>query len=510
MSDDEVTLVLTTREKAWWWSMQEVIPALEGVWTRIGERNDVNVQFLCVPLGSDGQRELLTYVARVTRIVITAATPETVNAAVFLRQQMEVVAPITIYVAGDSTEGFYAFGVLPDLLTEQDTFVVSCEAEAIATRCSFPNAKVCALPFPLVDGFKTNGGNRETRLSTARLAYVGRVSEQKNLHTLLLALWILRASNGGSPEVTLDVYGGEDGLGSPNMGLRFPDYGAYLRDLTGSLGLDLVVTWHGFKPREWLFDHVHLAPHILVSATLHSDENFGSSILASLVNGHQVVTTAWGGHLEFLQWFPNQLVLAPVHRSSMGPVVDSVSLSDSILRATHRLAFALVNDAELARARAAFSRDSVARRTYDSLHQRSGAPMPLMRSPTQLHLEERRIQFGGTRKIYADYADPAAQTFFEAYGMKEPLTFREQGTYVLPPWVRYANDVLHVDDPHRGRQRFDIDASHSRELDVWFCPSMSAFRLPADLVKTLAMHGYAFQLPPSCSTRKSRPGTSDA
>jgi hypothetical protein len=159
----------------------------------------------------------------------------------------------------------------------------------------------------------------------------------------------------------------------------------------------------------------------------------------------------------------------------------------------------VVKDAALHRARAEFSESSVTTRTFEILNQPGRQPVPLKKSPTQLYLDERRALFGGTRMIYANYADPVAQIFFEAYGMKEPLVFQEQSSYVLPPWTSCTNDVLRVDDPHRGHQSFSLDAGSPEPLDVAICPSMDGCRLPKSLVKTLVTQGYAFSLPETSS-----------
>jgi glycosyltransferase involved in cell wall biosynthesis len=508
VSKDDSILVLTTRENSWWLSMQELIPAIERVWTGIGQSSREDVRMFRVPLAPEIEQRLRTSASQLKRIVIAVATPGTVKIALLLRLQMKVAAPMIIYSYGDATDGFHFFGALANVLTEADMFVVSCEAEAVAFRCCFPNAQVSVIPIPLVDQFKVNGEERDTRHKTVRLAYVGRVSEQKNLHTLLFALWILRTLYGRVPSIKLDVYGGQDNLGSPNMGLKYPNYFAYLQGLTELLGLEDMVTWHGFKSRGWLFDKVHLTPHILVSPTLHSDENFGSSVLASLVNGHQVVTTAWGGHFGFQEWFSQQLVLVPVHRSTMGPVVDPVLMANAVLRAINRMSTANLDEATLDQARAAFLESTVTSHTLEMLSRPGGRPVSLEKSPTQRHIDERRAFFGGTRKIYADYADPVAHIFFEAYGMNEPLTFQEQSSYVLAPWTSYSNYVLRVDDPHRGHQSFSVDARISKPVDVTLCPSMNTCRLPESLVKTLVTQGYAFLLPPVDAAEGKAPANS--
>lgn len=495
MSSDDSILVLTTREREWWWSMQEVVPAFESVWTRIAQSKRADVHMLCVPLEPEIEQRLHVRATQSKHIVIMSMTPETERVALLLRQHMKVVTPMIIYLCGDATEGFHSYGAIRDLLTEHDTFVVSSRADAAATRACFPAAQIDVIPFPVVDQFKLNDPERDTRLEAARLAYVGRVSEQKNLHNLLLALWIVR-TYGRGPTFTLDVYGAVDNLGSPNMGIASRDYGTYLHDLAALLGLDHMVTWHGFRPRDWLFDNVHLPPHILVSPSLHSDENFGTSVLASLVNGHQVVATAWGGHFGFRQWFPEQLTMVPVCRSTMGPVVDPAALANAILWAIDRMPTMVVKADTLDRARAAFSVRTVTSRTLKILGGPGRRPVPLERSPTLRHIDEQRALFGGTRRIFTDYQDPLVHVFFDAYGMKEPFTFHESYSYVLPPWVSYSDHVLRVDDPHRGHQSFSIDAKISNPLGVTMCPSMDSCRLPESLVATLVTQGYTFLLPP--------------
>ncbi|MFG2894785.1 glycosyltransferase [Streptomyces sp. NPDC048248] len=495
MSSNDGIVVLTTREKDWWLSLQEIIPAIERVWDRIGRSERKTVSTLCVPLPPEIEQRLHAGASRLERIVLTTVTPGTVKAALLLRSQMEEAAPMTLYLHGDGTDGFEAFGAFADVLTERDTFVVTCEEEAATVRSCFPNAQVELIPFPLVDHFKVNSGKRRTKVEITRLAYVGRVSEQKNLHTLLFALWIMRTSFAWASAVTLDVYGGEDDLGSPNMGLKHSNFGTYLRELAESLGLEDVVTWHGAKPRDWVFYDVHQEPHVLVSPTLHSDENFGSSVLASLVNGHQVVTTAWGGHNGFQEWFPQLLTLVPVHQSTMGPVVDPGSLARAILAAVERSSTVVVEEAAIDRGRAAFSEGSVTARTMEMLRRSDHAPVPLKKSPILQHIDEHRVLFGSARKIYADYEDPVAQVFFKAYGMEKPLPFDERSCYVLAPWVSYSDNVVRIVDPHRGHRSFNVDEKISTLRDVMMSPTMKTCRLPESLVKKLVAQGYAFSLP---------------
>ena len=497
MFSENSIVVITSRERNWWWAMQEIIPAIDSVWAGIGDSKFEDVCILCVPLENETKQRLNECVSKPKRIVMTTVTPETEKVALHLRSQLQLDTPMIVYLSGDATEGLHSFGILANNFTQNDVFVVASEADAAATRCSFPDAQVSVIPFPLVDKFTLNDEVSIKRFAAGRFAYVGRVSEQKNLHTLLFAIWILHNWYDQIPKITLDVYSSEDNLGSPNMGIKFSNYGEYLQCLAELLCIDHIVTWHGFKSRDWLFENVHLEPHILVTPSLHSDENFGASVLASLTNGNTVIATAWGGHPGYQEWFSQQLMLVPVHRSTLGPVVDPVLLANFLLRAASDSDSFATNHAALKAARAEFSKSSVIVRTLKMLRRPHVKGEPLKKSSIQLAIDENREIFGGTRKIFTCYADRIAQVFFEAYGMKEPLPFQEQCSYFLPPWVSHSDGVLRIDDPHRGRQSFNLDASVSELIDVIACPSMNICRLPISLVKQLATQGYAFPLPPA-------------
>lgn len=499
MRDDEAVLVLTTREKEWWWSMQEVIPAIERVWTDIGRSGIACVQLLCVPLDADVEQSLRASASRLKHVVLAAVTPETVKVALLLRTHLNVGAPIIMYVFGDATEGFHAFGALPSFLNEGDTFIVSSEAEGRATRHSFPSARVAVIPIPLVDGFKVGRSGGAFGIASQRLMYVGRISEQKNLHALLLALWILRSWLRSDLDFHLGVCGSEDNLGSPNMGLKFPGYEAYLRELVSELGLTSSVSWHGFKPRDWLFEHVHQAPHVLVSPSLHSDENFGSSVLASLVNGHQVVATAWGGHLCFRPWFPGQLMLVPVRASSLGPVVSPVAIAEALREVvTSKAAPAMSKDGHAA-ALDRFSGHYAVRRAVEILdNNRDSACAPLRKSDLQEHLERQRALFGGMRKIYTGYDDPAARVFFDAYGMADALEFDDTAQHFVVPWVRLADGGLQLLDPHRGLRSWKFETATREASEVILLPSLERKELPRSVLARLARAGYVFPMPRTC------------
>lgn len=488
MSENSI-LVLTTREKDWWWSLQEVIPAIENVWTRLSATRDETIHIAALPLSAED--EALIAATRWARVVITVTTSDTVRIALDLRERLGAAAQFILYVSGDSTEGFHAFGDLAGAVTERDLLIVSSEAEGAATRLCFPRARVAVLPFPLVDQFELTGNPARMALSRPRLVYVGRVSEQKNLHTLLVALWLLRKHLG--PTVTLEICGRVDNLGSPNMALSFAGYDHYLEKLCADLELEDAVTWHGFKDRGWLLSHVHSAPHILVTASLHSDENFGASMLASLANGYPVVATAWGGHLSFEPWFTTQLTLVRINGTPLGPAIDPGALAAGLCQAVGHGGTLDADQHALLQARTAFSEADVARRTGMLLDAPIQAPQRLQKSLLLEHIDAARRGFGNARRIYEGYHDPLAQPFFAAFGMGDARAFDLAKHYMLPPWVRVTGKTVEITDPHRGNQRLPIAADGKQIVRMQLCPSSYVCHLPRSTAETLVRWGYAFE-----------------
>jgi hypothetical protein len=214
--------------------------------------------------------------------------------------------------------------------------------------------------------------------------------------------------------------------------------------------------------------------------------------LASLANGHQIVATAWGGHIDFQERFPRQLTTVPVHRTTRGPAVDPVRLAEAILRAVDRQRIEMTQ-AELDEARSAYSEGRSAERLRGLLSPPDPIRSRLEPSTALLRIRQNRATFGGNRKIYDGYHDPLAHQFFEAYGMAEPLGFDEGSYYFLPPWVRVSAGAVSIDDPHRGS--FTLERGGEPAVDVALCPSMAAQRLSRQTLRDLVAMGYAFALP---------------
>ncbi|HEX4925145.1 MAG TPA: glycosyltransferase, partial [Bdellovibrionales bacterium] len=295
-----------------WSSMREILPAIESAWRPFNPK-------VVYPASAAAFFEALPALLTAKRIVVTFLNAHSVTAMRVLRQEYGSRVPFVIYLHGDGTNGAQALTELNGLLTKQDQFISSCSADARALRLCLHGAKVHVIPFPL--GAKA----RKPRVvANPPLVYVGRVSEQKNLHTLIWSLWVLKAVF--KRPMRLSIYGREDGYGSPNMNLHTPNLGRRLKALAKRLGVEALIEWRGHCESATLEREVYSKHHVFVSASLHADENFGLAAFRSLCSGNPAALTRWGAHTDLYRKFRGRVRLARVYRGSHGPFVSPLEL----------------------------------------------------------------------------------------------------------------------------------------------------------------------------------------
>jgi glycosyltransferase involved in cell wall biosynthesis len=144
---------------------------------------------------------------------------------------------------------------------------------------------------------------------TQRLLYVGRVSPEKGVHTLLQAFKTVAAR---FPNARLDLVGGrgampmrllvglsDDPLVSALQRFYHPDgssdYPEQLDEMVRSAGLEDRVTFHSYLPHKEIISYYQLAD-LVVNPSL--SETFGISIVEAMACGIPVVGTRVGGMLD--------------------------------------------------------------------------------------------------------------------------------------------------------------------------------------------------------------------
>jgi len=481
----KVTAVLTSQENFAWTSMQEILPELEAVW--LGSRHAEQHQARVLNVDHADWSEILALCLNADNIVLICFNARIGKVASRLRSQFGLEARFFVHLHNQATIACWPFHVwgLGAVLRQDDVFISSCQRDAETQALAFINPRTEVIPFTLPD--PVSATSSDLTLSDPNLVFVGRLSVQKNLHSLLYAFKIFLDSN---PSYTgrLVFIGGEDGLGSPNMGMKSVGYAEWLKNLCGILGLSSRVEFRGFIIRAQLHQELADLPHIFIAPSLHSDENFGMAAFRSLCAGNAAVLTDWGGHADFTVHFAGQVFTCPVYGTDSGPWTAPTELA-------HAIKTAWLEKSCAREVPQYYSTRSVS----DALFKLATEPLkplsPLAASPLAIRiLKQRQSHLELSKdpcKIFSDYADPLVRPFLEGYGMSAPEFSEQKITKLLVhPWGKLHGRKLLLNDPHRGCNEMSLDSEGAINLRDHFGSSTAIDRAQATAILN---RGWAIQ-----------------
>ena len=448
------TVVLSSRENFVWHSMQEIIPAIERAW--LGSADPGSHQVLCLDIDSLRLGEILPTLLKADTIVQTCFTYKMCRLGLLLRQRFQIDARWIIHLHNQATIACWPFHFwgMGEHLNADDVFISSCTRDAETMSLSFNNARAAVIPFTHPEQERANQDKQACKpQEPIPLVFIGRISAQKNLHTLLYALRLWLDSARPKRQVHLNLYGQEDHLGSPNMKMESRDYGNVLRDLVNILKLGPHVSFHGHVPRDELYARLSGQKQIFVSASLHSDENFGMAAFRALCDGNLAVLSEWGGHADFAKTFPEQVFFCMPLHSASGPLICARELAGSIDRAVDRyprMTTPLFPEA--------YREHVVSARLRELAFLPQTPKLTLQMTEVAARILETRRKFAAenpaSTQIFSSYSDPSAHSFFSYYGAKEPVrkTALARHRLFLVPWARITETgAILASDPHRGR-----------------------------------------------------------
>jgi glycosyltransferase involved in cell wall biosynthesis len=217
------------------------------------------------------------------------------------RRRIGSSVPIVEFMLGILSRGAVEMDYYAPYLTTNDVLLVNCTADRELAHRYFSNARVRLLPFAIDHGRfhpldpAERSAARESfhfREEDRILLYAGRITLQKNVHTLLKVFSAVRSV---VPDAFLALAGSVEEHGSPEFGITPVNLGNTIGRLARGLGIpgDRVRLMRGV-PAGRLRDLYNIAD-AKVNLTLHHDENFGLAQVEAMACGTPVIGTAWGG-----------------------------------------------------------------------------------------------------------------------------------------------------------------------------------------------------------------------
>lgn len=437
-------LVLTSKQNFVWHSMQEIIPYIESTWLK-SDKNKLQASVLNID--DVKLEEIVPRALGATHIVLTCFNYKIFKIAAFLRENLGLPVNFIIYVHNMATIAFWPYRnwSSADFFKANDIFVSSCENDLKTLGAVFKHPSVVKIPFYLLNPVENHLD--KPFLQTSDLVYVGRISPQKNLHNLLLALSILKKKKSCKlPMLTL--FGKEDDLGSPNMELKQTGYLNFLKTLVKKFELTSEVHFAGHQSRETINSFLTEKQCLAVSASLHSDENFGMAILQSLVLGNRCVISDWGGHSDFKYYFPDRTTLMKVASSLRGPILPAQTIAEAI----EATLLAPICGAPL-QIHPDYRPENCIPRLLEQMRMPFSADRLAFSTLADSIYHQKKNVYGNSQmRIFSDYQDPLFQEISAYYiGNVTPAEkFNTNQVYQPVPWVELQQNQYRVLDPHKG------------------------------------------------------------
>lgn len=450
-------LILTSRKNYTWISMEEIISWIETIWKNWAIKR--NIFFKIINVDDNHFSDLVKSAMQSEAIVVTCFNTSISNSLYSLRKKLSINVPWIFYIHGLASFGSWPlfYWKIGQLLTTKDIFIGSCQRDKDQFKLIFKNLEHQVIPFGLLEN---SIARSKTSTEKRKFSFIGRISSQKNLHTLLFSLSILKKLYKDS-SWEMHFFGKEDNYGSPLMGVREKNYQKFLENLTSTLGLTKNIFFHGFVKRNKIDKIMEKEKWTFISPSLHSDENFGMAAFRSLLNGHNVILSDWGGHRDFFNEFSGPVKLVPVYKSSIGPFIDPMELATLIHEKTNLSNILEVPD---------YYSISNIESKFDLLWSRVRTPstqVPAMTSSLLSEILDRREQFlkigSDGAQIYSDYQDTLKDPFFDAYGQRKYNCSYKESIH-LCPWVEESSSYYLINDPHRGQFSLPKTKYHLKDL----------------------------------------------
>jgi glycosyltransferase involved in cell wall biosynthesis len=217
------------------------------------------------------------------------------------REHLDRQPPLVGFLMGTMSRGGAELAALTSHLKSTDVLVGNCTGDLEITRKFFTNAQLRKLPFSVDESvfYPADEGERQkikTELGFDQddkiLLYAGRITIEKNLHTVFRLFSILQDL---VPKLHLVIAGEIDNIPFAGMGVYSISMTPTLMKLIKELDLNSnSIHFIGRKSSAQLRD-IYATADVLVNMTLHHDENFGLAQVEAMACGTPVVGTSWGG-----------------------------------------------------------------------------------------------------------------------------------------------------------------------------------------------------------------------
>ncbi|PIQ54329.1 MAG: hypothetical protein COW01_11145 [Bdellovibrionales bacterium CG12_big_fil_rev_8_21_14_0_65_38_15] len=448
-------LILSSYEVFYWFSMQDILPEAESLWfEKLAPTYDID------RIAIHEQTDPKKYIKELLSYDIIIITKLTLRIAILIRNIRKFKKDINFIVYTHEIPSLlgapYKYLDLEETFQENDLFITSSQADNSLHQMTFSNSKSLIIPYKVL--------NQQVKTSykpKPDFIYAGRISEQKNLHTLIFAIFFLK-KNFNFENVSLEIYGKEDHFGNPNMGKTSSSYLAYLLELIESLDLTENIAIYNFISPDDLKEIYTKKQKIFISFSLHHDENFGIAPFDALSLGTFSILSNWGGYQYQNTLFSDGVELIPVQSSTHGPFICPTQAAQKIAAILNLPRLKVQNHAK------ALKENILSSISFDGNLSLNALSQTQISKSLNKQYERFKPHSGAHYgKVFTGFDDPIFLEICNQYGMKDQMLDFNQTSMILAPWVHIRPDIISIHDPYLGNLTIKRDQQEDRQFSVY-------------------------------------------
>jgi len=402
-------VLLLPRKKLAWDSLREIIPAIIKCHKDIARVQKVDILEIFIDEKIRPSRLLPCLNASI--LIVPVLTKDVMTSLNFLHDRLSFNGPIVIYSHGEATVAGKSLIKFERYCRSPVKWICASSAEAKTLGLCYEPPTVAIIPFPLsleINSQLKKHKSAETQKRPKKIIYAGRISVQKNLHGLIYAFSTLIETD---PTLKLHIFGKEDHLGIPRLGIPSINYLKSLKVLVKKLQIEKNVVFEGYVTRSRILIEFQRGDAIFASLSYHSDEDFGVVAFSALLAGLACVLSRWGGHQDFARHFKRQIELVDIDHSDAGLTTEARATARALSKALH---LTVRKSAPLY-----FQLSTIERKTMSILNENvKGTRIKRTRLAVNLWNRAKGSFDLRGQKMFVNWSDALLKPFLAAYGAR--------------------------------------------------------------------------------------------
>lgn len=385
-------------------------------------------------------------------VVVLDHSPETFLSLSHLREKMGCDFRVIFYVLGMASTGMWPLFKwnLGKSLNSRDLFIVSCSRDIELIKKFVNGANVLYQPFCISPYTQSTFHFPEVQ-KIQKLVYIGRLSAQKNIHSMIELIYIL---NNMGHKIELNLIGGWDEIGSPPFKMDKIEYQKEVESLVLKLGIKEQIIFHGHKTKKEIDLFLSQDKYVFISLSLNIDENFNLSAFRALSNRTNAILTDWGGQYDFSDIFYDNVELVELEHGLIGPFVNVHELALNILKLSFPERIYNITNFTLADQSRDLSK-------YLNLKVDRLLKIEIL-NLLKAMLKDREILMDETgEKVYDGYKD---KKYLEVSSIYSKVKLKKSKSGIISVFVERRENDLVLHDLMKGRSTFSIKNKNEEEI----------------------------------------------